>query len=393
MTIRKAFRYRLYPNSSQQQALSVQFGHARFVFNWGLSTRKAFYKEHGKGLGFFPLKRMLPVLKAEHPGLKDADSQALQAKIEDLDRAFRNFFEGRAKYPKLKKRKDGQSIRYPQRFRFDKDRIYLPKVGWVKVVLHRPLEGVPKNVTVSKTKSGKFFVSIQCEVRINPPVNTKPAVGVDLGLKDFAVLSTGEHIGHPKNLIKSGRRLARLQRCLSRKRKGSRNREKARYAVARLHEKIASQRADFLHKLSHRLAEEHGLIKMESLNITGMLKNHRLARSISDSGWNMFVRFCTYKAEWNGGQAGRVGRFLPSSKTCSSCGLVMADMGLSVRKWTCPQCGTLHDRDENAAKVILNSPTAGAAGSQARGARVSRYGRHAVRLGRGTGKPDAFSIG
>ena len=363
--LRKAFKYRLYPNQAQEAALRIQFGHARFIYNWALDTRKKYYQACGKGLGFYPLKRMATDLKRqpEYTWLKDADSQVLQAKIEDLDRAFKNFFERRAKYPHFKSKKDKQSIRYPQRFKFNGNRIYLPKVGWVKAVFHRPLEGTPKNVTVSRTKSGEYYVSVQCEVEAIAKPNGKPAVGVDLGLTHFATLSTGEKVEHPGYLRQAERRLKRLQRWLSRRKKGSRNYDKARLLVARQHEHVARQRADFLHKLSYRLVTQHGLIKLENLNISGMLKNHSLAKSIADSGWGMFGRFCEYKATWYGSEVQYVDRFFPSSKACHVCGLINSGLTLADRDWTCEGCGTHHDRDHNASINLLIAPTAGAAES------------------------------
>jgi len=363
--LRKAFLYRLYPNLEQQAALAVQFGHARFVFNWALATRNAHYKEHGTGLGYYALKRMMTELKRspDCDWLKEADSQALQAKVEDLNRAFVNFFEGRARFPRFKKRRSRQSIRYPQRFKFDGDRVYLPKVGWVKIVLHRPIEGKPKHLTVSKTKSGEYYASVLCETEISVRPNGMPPVGVDLGLKDFAVLSTGEKIEHPKHLRKAERRLKKLQRRMSRKKKGGANRNKARLLLARQHEHVARQRADFLHKLSRRLVSEHGTIRLEDLNVRGMLANHKLAKSIADSGWSMFGRFCEYKAEWYGSRVERTDRFYPSSKACCVCGRVNRDLTLADRFWTCGNCGAYHDRDINAAINIMNAPTAGAAES------------------------------
>lgn len=363
--LRKAFLYRLYPNREQQAALTVQFGHARFVYNWALATRNAHYKEHGTGIGYYALKRMMTELKRQSDcdWLKEADSQALQAKIEDLNRAFVNFFEGRARFPRFKKRHSRQSIRYPQRFKFDGDRVYLPKVGWVKTVIHRPMEGKPKSLTVSKTKSGEYYVSVLCETEISVRPNGMPPVGVDLGLKDFAVLSTGEKIEHPGHLRKAERRLKKLQRRMSRKKKGSSNRNKARLLVARQHEHIARSRADFLHKLSRRLVSEHGTIHLEDLNIPGMLTNHKLAKSIADSAWGMFGRFCEYKAEWYGSRVVRIHRFYPSSKTCSVCGCINHDLALADRFWTCENCGAYHDRDINAAINIMKASTAGAAES------------------------------
>jgi len=367
--LHKAFRYRLYPNQAQAVALTVQFGHARFVYNWALATRTTYYRQHGHGLSFYELKRRLTALKhdPEYAWLREADSQVLQAKIEDLDRGFRNFFEGRANHPRFKSRKKEQAIRYPQRFKFDGRHVYLPKVGWVKAVFHHPLEGTPKNVTVSKTKSGEYYVSVQCEVELSPAVNTGPAVGVDLGLQHFAVLSTGEKVPHPQYLRQSERRLQRLHRRLSRKKKGSRNREKARVQLARQHEHVARQRQDFLHQLSHRLVTTYSVIKLENLNVAGMVKNHKLAQAISDSGWSMFGRMCAYKAPWYGAVVERIDRFYPSSKTCHVCGAVNDELRLHQRFWTCPGCGTKHDRDHNAAVVIARAPTVGATERQTPG--------------------------
>jgi len=377
---RKAFRYRLYPNQEQQVKLTVQFGHARFVYNWGLAKRKDYYREHGKGLGYFALKRAVTDLKRQpdYAWLKEADSQVLQAKVEDLDRAFANFFEHRAGYPRFKKRHASQSIRYPQRFKFDRNRVYLPKVGWVKVVLHRPLEGKAKSATVSKTKSGEYYVSVLCEIGATVQPNGKPPVGVDLGLTHFATLSTGEKVEHPKYLRQAERRLKKLQRSLSRKQKDSSNRNKARLLVARQHEHVARQRADFLHKLSHRLVNEHGLVKLENLNVSGMLKNHSLAKSITDSGWGMFGRFCEYKADWYGSEVQRVDRFFPSSKTCNVCGCINHSLTLADRFWTCEGCGTYHDRDENASINLLNAPTVGATEST----RLGRGGKTGLPIGK-----------
>jgi putative transposase len=375
MIIQKAFRYRIYPNPAQQHLLAVQFGHARFAYNWALAKRQEYYKQHGEGLSYYDTAERLKHLKKdpERVWLKEADSQVLQQKLMDLDRAYVNFFEHRAKYPRFKKRHGQQSIRYPQRFKFNGNRIFLPKVGWVKIVLHRALEGTPKNVTVSKTKSGEYYASVQCDMQVEQPVQTDlPTVGIDLGLKHFAVLSTGEKIEHPQYLRQAEKRLARLQRRLSRKKKGSANRDKARLRVARQNETVARQRKDFLDKLSYRMVTEHGLVKIETLNVKGMVRNHSLAKSISDSGWGAFGRMCEYKAPWHGSALLRIGRFFPSSKVCHVCGLVNEGLTLADRVWTCEGCGTEHDRDHNAAINIKLAPIAGAAKSNACGDRVRR---------------------
>ena len=349
MKVKKAFKFRIYPNQAEQATLAIQFGHARFVYNMALAARKAHYAEHGKGLNYNDTAYMLTVIKPFVPWLKEADSQVLQQSLKDLDRAFVNFFEGRAEHPTFKNKLHAQSIRYPQRFEVVGSRIKLPKVGQVRDVFHRPIEGEMKNCTVSKTPSGKYFVSIQCEVESQDPIQKSGTVGIDLGLKTFAVLSTGKKIDYPQYLRKSERKLKRLQRKLSRCQKGSKGRDKARLQVARQHEKIANQRKDFLHQKSCEIVNEFGYIKIENLNVCGMLKNHHLAKSISDSGWGMFGNFLSYKSAWEGGFTEKIDRFFASSKTCHVCFLVNNELKLHHRFWTCAGCHTEHDRDDNAA--------------------------------------------
>ncbi len=362
MIVKKAFKYRLKPNSDQQAALAIQFGHARFVYNWALDLRQNHYKGTGEGLSWYDVKKELTALKQDpdYVWLKDADSQVLQAKTQDLDRAYVNFFEGRAQYPTFKSKRGKQSIRYPQRFKLDGQRIYLPKVGWVKAIVHRPIEGEMKNATVTKTKSGRYFVSIQCETEIDDPDYQGEAVGIDLGLTHFAILSTGEKIDNPRHLRKAEAKLAKGQRKLSRKIKGSSNWQKQRIKVARLYERIANQRADFQHKLSRKLVNTYGLIRFENLNIAGMVRNHSLAKSISDAAWGQFVRMVEYKGVWHGAYAEKVDRWFASSKICSDCGAKNTLLKLSDREWACSECGVLHDRDVNAAINILNWNTEGA---------------------------------
>ena len=393
MLAKKAFKYRIYPNQKQQHSLAVQFGHARFVYNWGLALRKTHYRQTGQGLSYFDCNVRLTELKrqAEYIWLGEADSQVLQQKLKDLDRAYVNFFEGRANYPAFKSKRSKQSIRYPQRFKVEGDRIYLPKVGWVKTVFHRPVEGEMKNVTVSRTKSGKYFVSIQCEVEIDEPVYVGSEVGIDLGVVDFATLfdsalfDSNEHerpvhsqtIPNPRHLRQAEKRLRRLQRRLSRCQKGSKGHEKVKRLLARQHEKVANQRRDFQHKQSRSLVDRHRLLCFENLNVTGMLKNHRVAKSIADAAWGTFVRLCEYKGQWYGCHIQKIGRFFPSSKLCSACGEIHPTLKLSERKWVCAGCGTIHHRDLNASKNILveglrllNSSTVGATGINAGGESV-----------------------
>lgn len=366
--IRKAFKFRIYPDSEQKDKLSVQFGCARFVYNHYRRVREEFYQETGTGLTYNDCATDLTErLKVDHPWLKDADSQTIQQALMDLDKAYKNFFEGRADYPRFKRKHGKQSVRYPQRFKVEGGHIYLPKVGWVKANLHRKIEGQMKNATVSKTKTGKYFVSIQCEVEHIQPEKNHNKVGIDLGLTTFATFSTGEKIDNPRNLKVSERRLKIRQRRLSRKVKGSNSRGKARHAVAAIHEKIANQRKDFHHKLSRTIANTFGVIAFESLNVSGMLKNHNLAKAIADAGWNQFVSFVEYKAGWDGREVLRVDRFFPSSKLCSDCGAKHKSLTLNIRQWVCTECGVIHDRDENAAINILKETTRGARESYAVG--------------------------
>ena len=373
MIVRKAFRYRLYPTAEQEQALAVQFGHGRFIWNWALALRKATYQETGKGIGYYELQRRATALKhqAETEWLKEADSQVLQAKIEDLERAYQNFFAKRARFPRFKSKREGQSIRYPQRFKFDQNFTYLPKVGWLKTNFHRPLEGRPKNVTVSKTKTGKCFVSIQCEVEMVEPPARGREVGIDLGIESFLTTSEGWKRDNPRHLQQAERKLKRLQRQVSRRSMGSAGREKARILLARQHEKVANQRKDFLDKLSTGLVLTYGLIGMEDLNMRGMLKNRSLAKAIGATGWGTFRRMLEYKGKWYGSYVHKVGRFFPSSKTCSNCRYVLDALPLSVRAWQCPSCGAVHDRDINSAINILIEARAGIARSNAGGESVS----------------------
>ena len=366
--IRKAFKFRIYPDREQAAKLDKQFGCARFVYNHYRAAREGYYQDTGTGLTYNDCATDLSErLKIDHPWLKDADSQAIQQALMDLDKAYKNFFEGRADYPKFKKKHGKQSIRYPQRFKIEGGYVYLPKIGWMKASLHRKIEGLMKNATVSKIKTGKFFVAIQCEVEYAQPEQKQAKVGIDLGLTTFATFSTGEKVEKPKHFYASERRLKIRQRRLACKVKGSRSRNKARFVVAAIHERVANQRRDFHHKLSRAIVDNFGGIAFESLNVNGMLKNHNLAKSIADAGWNQFVTFVEYKAAWAGGEVLRVDRFFPSSQFCSDCGAKHKSLTLTIRQWVCTECGVIHDRDENAAINILNESTRGARESYAVG--------------------------
>lgn len=373
VNIKRAYKYRIYPNQEQRTRLAIQFGSTRFVYNYFLRRRVDHYAETGKGLTYHDTALQLTELKKQpdYIWLKEVDSQAAQQTLRDLDTAYSNFFNKRAKFPNFKKKHGKQSCRFPQRFKIDGSKLYIPKVGWVKIVLHRLIEGVMKNLTVSRTKSGKYFASIQVEQEIDAPVYQGGQVGLDLGLKDFAVTSDGQRFPNPKHLRQSERRLKRYQRKLSKTQKGSKGRDKARLKVAKLHEKIANQRSDFTHKLSRQLVGANSLIAIEDLNVKGMVRNHHLAKSISDAGWSEFVRQLHYKGQWYGCHIEQIDRFFPSSKRCVHCGFVNQDLTLDNRYWICPQCGAVLDRDVNAAQNILNWYTVGATEIYAGGEAIS----------------------
>lgn len=361
MRIETTYKFRLYPNKEQETALSRQFGACRFVYNRFLRERIDYHAAHKdsdgkKGLTFVDTCRMLTELKKdpELAWLREPNAQSLQQSLGDLDRAYNAFFNRNAKFPRFKSRRSRQAFRIPQYFRIESDKLVLPKVSPIRMVVHRPIQGEPRHVTISRTPTGKFFAAIMCLVDIPDPVHFGGEIGIDLGLKSFLTASNGEKIEHPRHLLKATKRLARLQRKMSRKKPGSSGKEKARRAVALQHEKVANRRADFLHKMSSRLVRENQTIHAESLNVKGMLSNHRLARRIFDSGWAEFLRQLDYKGQWAGGCLDQVDRFYPSSKRCHVCGRINEKLRLSDRTWTCDGCRTLHDRDHNAAINILN---------------------------------------
>jgi len=358
----RAYKYRLYPNSEQRTAMSKNFGCVRWVYNWALSRKIEAYEKENRSLSIFDLSKELPKLKAseETKWLAEADSQALVMSLRNLDNAFTRFFREKKGFPKFKSKKSNrQSFQIPQRVKvdFEARKIILPKIGAVRAKLHRKFDGKVKTVTISKTPSGKYFASVLVETDEKPlpkpEIKYETAIGVDLGLTHFAILSNGEKIENPKHLQKSLKRLKFLQRRLSRKKAGSKRRDKARICVAKLYERITNQRNDFLHKLSIRLIRENQTIALESLNVAGMMQNHRLAQAIGSASWSRFVEFLRYKAEWYGRNVVFIGRFEPSSKLCSVCGFHNSELTLDERTWICPSCQTEHDRDVNAATNIL----------------------------------------
>lgn len=375
-----AARIRLYPTKKQQQTLAVQFGCARWCWNEALAKSQALYRETGKGLNYYATNIRLPKLKQENEWLKDADSQALQASLQNLSRAFENFFAKRGKYPRFKSKHGCQSYQYPQRVKLDGNRVYLPKVGWTKCVVHREIVGKIKTVTVSRTACGQFYAAVLTDDGLEMPAVSMDgkAVGIDVGLTHLAVTSYGSKFDNPRHLSKAERNLKRKQRSLSRKKKGSRRRDKARQLVARAHDRVACARKDYLHKLSRRIVNENQVIAVEDLNVKGMMKNHNLAKAVHDVGWGTLVTFLEYKAARAGKAFVKCDRWFPSTKTCSECGSVSETKTLDVRSWDCPHCGARHDRDINAAKNIRDEGLrilAGGLPAAARGGNVS----HGVR--------------
>lgn len=373
-----ATKIRLYPNAAQADKLAKAFGCARWYWNNSLAETQKVYQETGKGLGQFQLNARLPQLKSEIEWLGETHSQVLQSVSLHLSRAFVNFFERRAKYPQFKNKHRKQSIQYPQGVKVVDDcKVFLPKIGHIKAVIHRDLIDKIKTVTVSKDPSGKYFASILTENCVEVPATSLNGkiLGIDVGLTNLAVTSDGSKFANPKHVLKAQRNLKRKQQSLSRKVKGSNTRNKARLLVAKAHERVANARKDYLHKLSTRLVNENQVIAVEDLHVKGMMKNHNLARAIGDAGWGSFTNMLKYKTAKAGKGYIEVNRFFASSKTCSCCLHAQAQMPLDIRTWICDQCGTKHDRDINAAQNIRNEAqrmiAAGIAGT-ANGGAVSR---------------------
>jgi putative transposase len=363
-TMFQVYKFRIYPNTEQQTALAKSFGCCRWYWNYTLNLCQETYKQTGKGLSRTAIQGLLPQLKQEYPWLTDAYSQCLQVVALNLSTAYKNFFEKRARLPRFKSKHGRQSISYPQNVKFEGDYLKLPgKVGLVYCVRHRPCEGTIKTVTVSKNPDGKYYASVLVDDDKEIPnslINGK-AIGIDLGLTHFAITSDGDKYSNPKHFIKHQRNLKRKQQKLSRKQKGSNSRQKARLKVAKVHAKISRCREDFLQKLSRKIVNENvetlhatSVLAVENLGVKNMVRNHKLAKAISDCGWGMFCTMLKYKAEKEGKTYQEVDRFFPSSKTCHICLNKVGSLPLDVRSWPCEHCQTIHDRDINASINIKN---------------------------------------
>ena len=354
--ILRSYKFRIYPNAEQKEQLAQTFGCARFVYNWALSLRKTAHENNIK-INANDVSKELTALKKDPDfiWLKDVSSVCLQQSLMNLDNAYQRFFKKQGGFPTFKKRSNRQSARYVKSaFTFKNGQLKLAKQDkFMKVKFSRPLTGDINSLTVSKDPDGKYYVSFLVKETYQPPNKSAKQIAIDLGIKDFATFSDGSKVANPNHLFKSLSKLKGLQRNLSRKKKGSKNRNKARIKLARLHSKIANQRSDFLHKLSTQIVNENQVICVEDLAVKEMLQQNKLiAKLASNLGWRNFLTMLEYKSNWNERQFIKVDRWFASSKTCSACGSINQELKLSQRSWVC-SCGAKHDRDHNAAKNIL----------------------------------------
>lgn len=364
----KSIKLRIYPNRKQEDLIIKTFGCSRFVYNYYLDKKIKLYKENKESLSCNQCSKDLTGLKRELEWLKEVDKFSLQSSLENLNSAYDRFFKGLGSYPKFKSKKYNKQS-YTTKFTNNNIQIFegyikLPKLGLVKYRDNSFIENKITRVTISKTKTGKYFASVTYEKEEKYLEKTGSSIGIDLGLKDFCIFSNGEKIKNPKyytslqdKLIREQRKLSRMQRLAldkNRKLEDCKNYQKQKLKVAKVHEKIANKRCDFLQKLTSNIVKNHDIICLENLNVKGMLKNKKLAKSISDVSWYEFIRQLTYKCKWYGKDVIMLDRWFPSSKACHVCGYKKKDLQLKDRSWICPICGTYHDRDINAAINILN---------------------------------------
>ena len=354
--INKTYRFRINPTAEQEILLSKHFGCTRYIYNHFLNERKEQYQSDKKSDNYYKQAATLTKLKKEEDTkwLKEVNSQTLQFALRSLDTAFLNFFRGNAQFPKFKSRKHKNTFTIPQFGTLTDNKIHIPKFKeGIKVNVHREVKGKIGKMNITKTPTGKYYVSIFTEQQIDDLPKTNKQVGIDLGLKDFVITSDNKKFKNNRYTKKYAKQLKKAQQHLSHKQKGSNGFEKQKLKVAKIHEKIASCRLDTLHKVSIELVKNYDLISVEDLNVKGMIKNHKLSKHIADASWGNFVSLLQYKCNWYGKELVKVNRFYPSSKTCGDCGWINQDLKLSDREWTCNSCGVVHDRDVNASKNIL----------------------------------------
>lgn len=356
----RATKVRIYPTPEQAELLEKQFGAVRFAYNKALHIRSHWYKKHGVSLNNAKhIQPLLPIAKKSrrYSWIKAADSNALQVSLQNLDRAFQNFFERRAKYPVFKRKHGHQSSYHCSNLKITDDAIKIPKISPIRANIHREIVGKVKSITISRAPTGKYYASIladDCQEAPAKPTYITQLTGYDIGLKDYLIRDDGDKTPNPRFLVNAYRRLRRDSKALSRKKLRSANRKKARIHLAAQHERVANARADFQHKISRTIIDENQAVIVETLKAANMLKNRRLARHISDASWSAFVAKLAYKAEASGVHLVKLDQWFASSKTCHCCGHKMAEMPLKVREWQCPECHTHHDRDINAALNIRN---------------------------------------
>ena len=352
--IYKAYKFRIYPTKIQIDFLNKQFGAVRFIYNYFLNQRDTQFKETGKSDSYYAQTKALKSMKGqeEFKWLKEINSQTCQQALQCLDAAYLKFFRKETAFPRFKKKKNCQSFCVPQHFKILEKGIIIPKLkSQIKCKFYREIIGEVKSLTISKTLTGKYFVSILVEQKNEYKQTSEGKIGIDLGIKDFVTLSDGTKYSF--SVSKKTKKLKKLQHYYSKKQKGSKRKEKLRLRIARIYEKIANSRRDFQHKLSNKLTNEYQTICLESLKVRNMMKNHKLARAIGEASWYSFVNMLQYKGKWKGCDIIQIDQFYPSSKTCSRCNWKKENLKLSERSWICPKCGTIHDRDINAAKNIL----------------------------------------
>ncbi len=353
--IKYTYKFRLTPTQEQEMLLNKHFGSVRYVYNYFLNQRKEEYIKNKKSITYNQQSCHLTKLKIEMEWLKEINSQTLQYSLKCLDTAYQGFFNKRTQFPKFKSKRNKNSFTIPQFLSINENKLYIPKFKkGIDIVMERKINGIIKRATISKTPTGKYFVSILTEQEYQPIQKTNQSVGIDLGIKDFLVLSDGTKIKNHRFTKHYERTLALNQKHLSRKTKGSNRYEKQRIKVARIHEKITNSRMDLIHKTTSTLIHDFDIIYLEDLNIKGMIKNHKLSKAISDVSWGKFIDVLEYKASWNDKKIIHIDRFFPSSKACSKCGWINNNLTLKDRTWICPKCGEKHDRDVNAAINILN---------------------------------------